>query len=158
MLFYATPTWARPAMKFDINRKQVTRSLRTAAIRIINAYRTVSTEAALFLAKTPPGDLLALEKVKIHERANDPNRTETLIDIRSSERKITMQGWKASWSRGGNAAWTRRLLPNLDWWLASPKYLNFHMTQALSGHGCFRYYLYKRKRALTETCLYCNHP
>lgn len=33
--------------------------------------------------------------------------------------------------------------------------MSYHLTQALSGHGCFRAYLYKRKRASTPYCLWC---
>lgn len=61
-LFYASSIRADISTKFDINRKAITRAQRIAAIRVIRGFRSVSADAALVLAKMPPGDLLALER------------------------------------------------------------------------------------------------
>lgn len=34
--------------------------------------------------------------------------------------------------------------------------VNFHITQSLSGHGCFRYYTHKIVKSVTPICVYCN--
>ncbi|CAI6369109.1 unnamed protein product [Macrosiphum euphorbiae] len=118
------------------------RAQRIAALRVTRAYRTVSAEAALFLAGTPPGDLLALERKRVRSKLDD-------LDRADSNR----------WSRGVRGAWTRTILPDLIRWTKRwPKDLTFHVTQALTGHGCFRYYLHRMKRAPDAACLYCQHP
>uniref|UniRef100_A0A2S2Q9V6 Uncharacterized protein n=1 Tax=Sipha flava TaxID=143950 RepID=A0A2S2Q9V6_9HEMI len=33
---------------------------------------------------------------------------------------------------------------------------NFHLTQALSGHGCFSYYLHRIGKLGTPKCRYCD--
>jgi hypothetical protein len=36
------------------------------------------------------------------------------------------------------------------------KEVGFHISQALTGHGCFQSYLHKRKRADHPRCLHCG--
>ncbi|KAF0755945.1 Retrovirus-related Pol polyprotein from type-1 retrotransposable element R1 4 [Aphis craccivora] len=36
--------------------------------------------------------------------------------------------------------------------------LTFHMTQTLSGQGCYQVYLKKMNRAKDSACAYCGHP
>lgn len=118
----------------------------------------MSAEAALFLADLPPGDLLALERTRIKVRLEDPDCEDSTSDIRSTERNITINAWAARWSRGVKGAWTREILPNLKRWLKrTPGDLTFHTTQALTGHGCFRAYLFSMNRATSADCLYCEN-
>ncbi|XP_022177299.1 uncharacterized protein LOC111038481 [Myzus persicae] len=49
---------------------------RIAALRVTRAYHTVSAEAALFLAGTPPVDLLALERKRVRNKLDDPDRAD----------------------------------------------------------------------------------
>lgn len=159
VILYAAPAWARKATRYDCNRRELNRALRVAAIRSIRAYRTVSTEASMFLAGIPPGDLLALERTRIRDRLEVADPTESPKQIRREERAITANGCQARWSRGTSGEWTRRLLPDLKrWWSGSPQPLSFHMTQALTGHGCFRSYLFRMHRASDPRCVYCGHP
>lgn len=111
-LFYAAPTWVTKAMKFDVNIKMMNRALKNAAIHTIRAYRSVLAEAAQFLAGSPPGDLLAVERHRIRARMED---SELLLksEIKKLEREITFNQWQARWSRGGKGEWTRRILPNI---------------------------------------------
>jgi len=51
--------------------------------------------------------------------------------------------------------WTHRFLPNIGRWLSKP---SFDLTQALSGHGCFRSYLLRRNRAEDSYWGYCMDP
>lgn len=159
IILYAAPAWARRASKFECNRRELDRALRLAAIRATRAYRTVSTEAVMFLAGTPPGDLLALERARVRDRLDAADPTLTANQIRKEERAITINGCRTRWSRGSKGAWTRGILPDLDrWWNGPPQPLTYHLTQALTGHGCFRQYLFKMRRAPDPNCLYCGHP
>ncbi|KAL4126924.1 hypothetical protein QTP88_011122 [Uroleucon formosanum] len=132
---------------------------RIATLRVTRAYRTVSAEAALFLAGTPQGDLLALERKRVKSKLDDPDRAYSKDEIRGAERDILLAARSNRWSRGVRGAWTRTILPDLiRWTKRCPKDLTFHVTQALTGHGCFRYYLHRMKRAPDAACLYCQHP
>ncbi|KAL4121742.1 hypothetical protein QTP88_014193 [Uroleucon formosanum] len=158
-LLYACPTWAERACKYAICRNLMIRAQRTAALRVTRAYRTVSAEAASFLAGNPPGDLLALERKRVRSKLDDPDRADSKDEIRRAERDILLAAWSNRWSRGVRGAWTRTILPDLIRWMKRcPKDLTFHVTQALTGHGCFRYYLHRMKRASDAACLYCQHP
>ncbi|KAL4089772.1 hypothetical protein QTP88_024743 [Uroleucon formosanum] len=158
-LLYACPTWAERACKYAICRNLMIRAQRIAALRVTRAYRTVSAEAALFLAGNPPGDLLALERKRVRSKLDDPDRADSKDEIRRAERDILLAAWSNRWSRGVRGAWTRTILPDLIRWMKRcPKDLTFHVTQALTGHGCFRYYLHRMKRAPDAACLYCQHP
>ncbi|KAL4092451.1 hypothetical protein QTP88_026952 [Uroleucon formosanum] len=158
-LLYACPTWAERACKYAICQNLMIRAQRIAALRVTRAYRTVSAEAALFLAGNSPGDLLALERKRVRSKLDDPDRADSKDEIRRAERDILLAAWSNRWSRGVRGAWTRTILPDLIRWMKRcPKDLTFHVTQALTGHGCFRYYLHRMKRAPDAACLYCQHP
>jgi len=83
-LMYACPTWAERACKHAICRNLMIRAQRIAALRVTRAYHTVLAEAALFLAGTHPGDLLALERKRVRSKLDDPDRA-----MRSGEQSGT---------------------------------------------------------------------
>ena len=60
-LLYAAPVWANALQNHTIQRKLFS-AQRLVALRIVSAYRTVSTSAVLALANVPPIDLLAEER------------------------------------------------------------------------------------------------
>lgn len=104
-LFHAVHAWAEKATKFDVNNNEINRALRNAAIRIFRAYRTVFAEGAQFLAGFLPGDLLALEWHRIRLRLEDPD-PKPKAEVKSTERKITINQWQNRWISGGKKAWT----------------------------------------------------
>lgn len=108
--FYSALTWTKTTMKFDLNNRLITRALRTASLCVIRAYLSVSVEVALFLTKVPSGDLPVLERCRIYERTNDPDRAENMAKIKSAEWTITIFGRQARWFCGLNVAWTRKVL------------------------------------------------
>ncbi|XP_028966716.1 docking protein 2 [Galendromus occidentalis] len=104
------------------------------AIRITRCYRTVSAAAALFLARTPPGTLLARERQMLHE-----------LGLRSN---------------GGDAKkkrWTSKCIPDLETWYERPfGDVDYHTTQALTNHGNFQAYLHRFKLATSNVCSQCD--
>ena len=60
-LLYAALVWANALQNHAIRRKLFS-AQRSVALRIVSAYRTVSTSAVLVLASVPPIDLLAEER------------------------------------------------------------------------------------------------
>lgn len=65
--------------------------------------------------------------------------------------------WNNLWKLQTKGAWTRTLIPEIIPWVTR-KYgsLDFHLTQALTGHGCFNSYLYKFRRKSSPQCRYCE--
>ena len=68
-----------------------------------------------------------------------------------------MNQWQERWeaNENGNAEWTRRLIIDLRAWL-SRKHgeVTYSMTQILSGHGCFGYYLHRMALRDSAACMY----
>ena len=60
-LLYAAPTWISALNNHAILKKLFS-AQRAVVMRIVSAYRTVSTSAVLVLASVPPFDLLAEER------------------------------------------------------------------------------------------------
>lgn len=134
------------------------RAQRATALRTTRAYRTVSADASSVLAEMIPADLLAHERARVRNREEENNDL-LPTDIRSAERTITVSSWQARWDRSTKGRWTHRLIPNIQRWLEKPPMsLTFHLSQALSGHGCFRAYLKKMNRAEDSYCGYCVDP
>lgn len=156
-LLYASPVWALAAAKTARNRTALSQAQRGAAIRVARCYRTVSDMAALVLARIPPAHLLADERRRIEECKQEAT---TVAVIRRQEREVTLREWQELWDHTTKAAWTRRMIPDIRRWVNQSKLgdMSFHMAQALSGHGCFQHYLWRRRRAIDPHCNHCEEP
>ena len=148
VMLYAAPIWADTLDK-ECHRKKMAAVQRKAAIRITSAYRTTSEEAVLVLAGLPPIDLVA--KTRAAKKEDGEKLTKKERD------EVVRARWKERWEEGKKGAWTRRLLPALDPWLdRGHGEVNYHLTQMLTGHGCFRAYLRWIRKAPTDSCVYCQ--
>jgi len=158
-MLYASPVWAARGTKTAKNRLAMARAQRTVALRTIRAYCTVSAETSSILASMLPADLLATERARIRTRLDDQADETPTNTLKNQERAISIAAWQARWDRSNNARWTRRLIPNVSRWLAKPPLnLTYRLTQALSGHGCFKSSLYRFKRSDDSYCGYCMDP
>jgi len=140
-ILYAPPVWA-PAMAVTAYSRSCKAAYRTCALRVLSAFRTVSDDAALVLAGMVPLDLLAEET-----RCNgDP----------ASKRNVTMTRWQERWRAATNGSWTKRIVPDIRLWV-SRKYgqTDFYLTQLLTGHGCFKSYLYRFNHETNPFCTHC---
>ncbi|CAB0039635.1 unnamed protein product [Trichogramma brassicae] len=64
--------------------------------------------------------------------------------------------YKLSPSSKWQAQWTHRLIPNIIPWIERRHgEVNYHLTQLLIGHGCFRSYLYRTNNDTSDPCLAC---
>jgi len=111
-----------------------------------------------------PADLLAHERARVKTR-RDEGESPTSAVIKAEDRSISIRAWQARWDRTPTVPdavgqkWTNRLIPNISRWLAKPMLvLTYHLTQAMTGHGCFCSYLAKRNRADDSYCGYCMDP
>lgn len=144
-ILYAAPIWGK-AMQRKEQRKKLARIQKIMGIRVCSGYRTVSTEGVRVLAGIAPIELLAKERQEIYEgRPRDEARTNL------------MARWQEMWDAAKTGRWTWRLIPDIRKWLERPYgEMDYFLTQALSGHGCFRKYLFDRKRSTTDKCPYCG--
>jgi hypothetical protein len=60
--------------------------------------------------------------------------------------------WNAAYINTEKASHTKPLIPSILHRMNLTLWPNHILTQFLTNHGCFRSYLYKRKRALTPLC------
>lgn len=71
-------------------------------------------------------------------------------------RTSSMLKWQSEWDSSSKGRWTHRLIPSVSKWTSRPHgEVNFHLTQFLSGHGCFRWYLHRFGHAGSPACPEC---
>lgn len=146
-LLYAAPVWHSVTNNAKLT-KRLSRIQRYMTVRVASAYRTISFEAAAVITGIPPIKLLTLERVERYNGVNEKDAKDNL-----------MQRWQQDWNVGTKGRWTRRLIPEIKKWIdRSYGEVDYFLTQALSGHGCFRKYLFERKRSDTSKCPYCDLP
>ncbi|KAF0757505.1 Uncharacterized protein FWK35_00017152 [Aphis craccivora] len=163
-LLYAAPVWGDRVRASARTVALLVRAQRLIALRVIRAYKTVSDEAALLLAGMPPVDLLALERGRLRKRfGTAPLPGEAPISkgsLRRSERSITLDLWQRRWLFSKKGLWTKRLIPDVRRWADRrlPRVpLTYRITQFLTGHGCFQYYLNRMGRAASPLCVQCGN-
>lgn len=156
VLLYGAPTWAHTLEYSKINANILNAAQRRALLRGICAYRTVSMTATNVLSAVPPADLLAQEReMAFRARRVEVPRTGNEV----TPRAITLNAWARKLVECEDGVWTRRLIPNVAQWCNRRHgQLQFHMTQIMSGHGCFGVYLHKIGKEATKSCHHCSSP
>ena len=132
---------------------------RRAALRCVSAYRTVSTEALCVLARSPPIELLAEERAVVFKAKKTTTTKQEALWVKQEARRSLLVKWKARIAQSKLGQWTTHvLIRDLDGWMnRNHGQLNFHLTQVLSGHGCFNKYLHEKLRKVEQaTCSHCN--
>lgn len=153
-MLYAAPVWAS-ALRFDKNIKTLSSPQRLMAIRVACAYRTVSTNAILVVAGMLPLKQLANERRAIYEAKRLGLTPRTKRELR----RESLREWQLEWKESNTGGWTKRLIQDLQPWVCrSFGTLNYHLTQFLTGHGCFGDYLMRFKRRDTSVCYDCMEP
>lgn len=165
MALYGAPIWAG-----TINARTAAllhRPQRTMCIRMVRAYRTVSFVGASLLAGLPPWDLEAeslatvyWRRLRAREGGEDPP-PRIVTSWRDKEREVTLRKWE---ERLSDPLTTRELVaairPLLKQWVERKHgVLSYHLTQLLTGHGCFGGYLCEVVgREPTPACHHCGAP
>ena len=143
-LLYAAPIWTS-ALNNHAILKRLFSAQRGVAMRIVSAYRTVSTSVVLVLASVPPIDLLAAERKETFQLRKELTCLTNLQEIaRAKEaickygRRILIEKWQARWHGDQSERWTQGLMPELTTWLDREHgQVGFYLAQVLLGHGCF---------------------
>jgi hypothetical protein len=118
-----------------------------ALIRIASAYRSVSTEALQVLTGVLPVDIQAEGRALL--------RRQCISRDQLKERQL--QEWQTRWETTGKGSWTRQLLPRIaEWTGRNHGELEYYITQALTGHGCFAAFLNKIGKENSPKCWYCD--
>lgn len=157
VLLYGAPVWS-DALRVASYRRRVAAVYRQCALRVICAYRTVSDEAACVVAGMLPVDILAAERRRVYERKKAAANTSAAdcAAIHSAERRLSLLTWQSRWDSSPKGRWSHRLIPNIrDWVTRSHGSVNYHLTQLLTGHGCFRSYTAKLGRRASARCPAC---
>ena len=121
-LLYAAPIWTSALNKHAILKKLFS-AQRGVVMRIVSAYRTVSTSAVLVLAGVPPIDLLADERQETFQLRKELTCADLQEIAREKEairkdgRRRLVEKWPTRWHGDQGGRWTHRLIPELATWL-----------------------------------------
>lgn len=171
VMMYGAPIWcdAMAPVSASARRRQapVLRVQRFIAMRVCSAYRSVSLEAAILLARIPPVYLLACYYRRVYTRVRDLKNSGNWTpqedrEIRQMERLLLYRQWKLHLDNGINLSGLRvrtAVYPSFSAWMDHPRDwgMSFHLTQILTGHGCFNEYLHRIGRELSPSCYYCGN-
>ena len=160
-ILYAAEIWAEAVSKKYL-RQKLASVQRRSALRVISAFRTVSEGAALVLASTPPIDLLIHEKQEIYKELRKYEEcrlcNKKRAAIKKSARQRLLDNWQKRWDSDTAGRWTHHLIPRVDTWLnRTHGQVNYYLTQALTGHGCFNAYLKRFHKTDSAKCAHCGH-
>lgn len=114
----------------------------------------MSNEALCVLSSTVPIDILASERRRVYERRCDDRSF--MVLVKQDERKSSIVSWQHRWNSSVVGRWTFRLIPDLEkWYERTHGEIDYYLCQILSGHGCFRAYLFKYKHDESQYCPSC---
>ena len=151
---YGAQIWAK-AMSHTSYGAPCRRAYRTAALRVARTYRTVSDITLSVIAGLPPLDLLATERaIKYREGRHteednvSQGRCHGQLSGRASEE------WQRRWDLAEEGRWTHHVIPDVEKWIGRRHgFVTYHLTQVLTGHGCFRSYLHRIRVYHSALCL-----
>lgn len=149
VMLYGAPVWVD-----DMSATGWTELLkvqRRICLRVASGYCTISREAVSVIVGIAPLNLLAKERKQLHDRKS--NRGEAQLE----ENILDM--WQTEWDTCKNGRWTHVLIPKIGPWINRHHgETNFHLTQALSGHGCFAGDLKRFGKLESSECWFCGDP
>lgn len=152
LLLYGAPIWAERMSQRGMT--ELAKVQRRIALRVACAYRTTSTDAVLVVTGTTPIDLLAIRRKAMYDQRQNLELQNTLTE---TENTIAIT-WQSRWDNSSKGRWTHKLIKDIKKW-KNRKHgsLNYWLTQALTGHGCFGYYLHKHGKLASAECWFCGH-
>nr|XP_034195162.1 uncharacterized protein LOC117611332 [Osmia lignaria] len=158
VILYAAPLWVG-GLELRTNCNLLSSTQRTALLRVAQAYRTTSWDALCVITGQIPIDLLLKERARIYAKRKENRElsNEEIARIKKEEREVTMDTWERRWTASTKGRWTFQLIPNIREWVTwGPKFLSYHVTQVLTGHGCFGSYLLRIGKQENAFCWFCE--
>lgn len=158
ILLYGSEVWA-DALKTEKYRRRLAAVQRRGALRIASSYRTVSEPAILVVAAVPPIDLLAQERKFVYtarkQHQGEAAAATAREDYTRTAREDTIRKWQQRWEEEHRGRWTARIIPNIKAWVEREHgEVDYHLTQLLTGHGCFNAYLHRMHKVESPACQY----
>lgn len=149
ILRYGSPAWGT-ALSTDSYRGKLESTYRLMCLRVASAYRTVSYDAVCVISGMMPIGIVIGEDAECFDMRGTRG-------IRRTARRDSLAKWQRAWDSARNGRWTHRLIPRVDDFVNRRHgEVNFHLTQVLSGHGCFRQYLHRFGHAGSPACPECG--
>lgn len=164
IVLYGAPIWAEDIKENPKIGKGIISVQRRAALRVIRAYKTVSTETALVMARNPPVELLAAKMKAVHDRKKiGVNKNITITEIglnliRKQEHEKMVRAWKdrvRDSVRKGKIKGEFLIYFN-EWMKREHGELTFWATQVITKHGSFRAYTYRIGKSGRTNCGFCE--
>lgn len=163
VMLYGAPVWGNE-LNSSKRRAALVSLERTVAQRVISAYRTVSGNAAFVLARLPPLHLLAPMRKRIFDRIKEYRdrgnlTTEIRNVIQETEHYRLCEEWRDQLERPNTSGEFTKLaiVPRLEAWLSRRSgSMSFHITQIMTGHGCFAKFLHSIGRRENSSCDFCG--
>ena len=144
-MLYASPIWS-VVLKYQHYINMMEKVNRKLAIRIISAYRTISTSAALVLAGIVPIKIKVKEREAIYQNGRE---------YENEAKNYTIIAWNARWQEYNG--WAKTFIKDVGkWYERKWGELDFYTTQGMSGHGVFGSYLHTIGKKKDTTCWYCE--
>lgn len=110
-------------------------------------YRTVSYAAAAVVSRTLPIRLLIKERSFRFGGMSKNKARDTILKL-----------WQEDWDKDGVERWTHRLIPDVwRWYSRGFGEITFHLTQFLTGHGCYASYLKRFALQESNECAQCGY-
>lgn len=177
ILGYASPIWAPKALKVSRNKKKLAKIQRISLRRVACNYRTAGRLALCVITGFLPIEITLEEKKWLYEVTQRYKILHTDDDdlinwknenLKLETERITNRIWNHWYNKWNNtvqvpeSTWTRRLIPSPRWWAERNKngkafgQLNFRLTQMLTGHGVFKSYLHRIRKADSDECWWCQ--
>ena len=90
--------------------------------------------------------MLAEERAEIYRVKKKARTKAAVLRVKKVTRKLLIEKWRERISLAEKGEWIRMLICDLDQWMSrSHGQMSFHLTQVLSGHGCFNEYLHRMR-------------
>lgn len=159
VMMYGAPVWG-PVVEGRVL-SRLRRVHRSMVIRVIAGYRTVSYSAACALAGVPPVDLLAGYYARTFKEVREEGLATagSIKEIKERARRDMIGVWRQRLAGTGREGRVVRdwIHPVLEQWMDRRRgRLHFHLTQVLTGHGCFGTFLFRIGREESAICRFCD--
>jgi len=71
--------------------------------------------------------------------AGDQTNHRAKTEVKRSATMQSVDNWQAAFDNSSKGRWTHQLIPSIEPWVnRKHSQVDVYLTQALSGHGCFR--------------------
>ncbi|KAJ8932450.1 hypothetical protein NQ314_014646 [Rhamnusium bicolor] len=144
IILYGASIW-KEALRYKHYENMLEQLNRKLAIKVIAAYRTIPTEAALALAGMPP------IKLKVQERAS----IQTKERNKKEARMHMLLEWQGKWEN--YEGWVKVFINDIIAWNEREwGTIDYYLAQAFTGHGVFGTYLKRIGKQEHSRCWFCD--